>query len=46
MSVARMTSKRRDGLAFMCSTFIPSRTGSVQARTPGEPSTSTRQFGH
>ncbi len=46
MSVARMTSKRRDGLAFMCSTFIPSRTGSVQARTPGQPSTSTRQFGH
>ena len=25
---------------------MPSRTGSVQARTPGAPSTATRQFGH
>jgi hypothetical protein len=30
----------------MCSTFMPSRRGSVQARTPGAPSTATRQFGH
>jgi hypothetical protein len=27
-------------------TVIPERTGSVQARTFGTPSTSTRQFGH
>jgi hypothetical protein len=25
---------------------MPSRTGSVQARIPGAPSTETRQFGH
>ena len=30
----------------MCLTSIPCRTGSVHARTPGQPSTSTRQFGH
>ena len=30
----------------MCSTSMPSRTGSVHARTPGAPSTVTRQFGH
>ena len=30
----------------MCWTCMPSLTGSVQARTPGQPSTSTRQFGH
>jgi hypothetical protein len=41
-----MTSKSSDGDAFMCSTFMPSRTGSVQARTPGAPSTCTRQLGH
>src|SRR5215211_219989 len=41
-----MTSKSREGDAFMCSTLIPSRTGSVHARTPGAPSTCTRQFGH
>ena len=46
MSVARIASKRSEGRAFMCMTSIPSRTGSVQARTPGQPSTSTRQFGH
>ena len=45
-SVVRITSKPSDGDAFMCSTFIPSRTGSVQARTPGAPSTCTRQLGH
>ena len=30
----------------MCLTSIPCRTDSVHARTPGQPSTSTRQFGH
>ncbi len=46
MSVARIASKRSEGLAFMCFTFMPGLTGSVQARTPGQPSTSTRQLGH
>ena len=46
MSVARIASKSSDGVAFMCTTFMPSRTGSVQARTPGASSTCTRQFGH
>ena len=42
----RITSNSSDGSAFMCSTRMPSRTGSVQARTPGAPSTETRQLGH
>src|SRR3954462_11539640 len=46
MSVARMTSKSRFGVAFMWRTSMPSRTGSVHALTPGAPSTATRQFGH
>ena len=37
---------RATGCAFMCSTRMPSRSGSVQARTPGAPSTCTRQLGH
>ncbi len=45
MSVTDITSCSRLGRAFRCSTFAPSRTGSVQARTPGAPSTATRQFG-
>jgi len=46
MSTARIASNSSDGDAFMCSTRMPSRTGSVQARTPGAPSTETRQLGH
>ena len=46
MSVARIASKDSEGLAFMCLTRMPGLTGSVQARTPGQPSTSTRQLGH
>ncbi len=45
-SVARIASNSSEGDAFMCTTFMPSRTGSVQARTPGASSTCTRQFGH
>src|SRR6476620_1695029 len=41
-----MTSCSRLGEALRCSTAMPSRTRSVQARTPGAPSTATRQFGH
>ena len=41
-----MTSSSSDGEAFMWTTFMPSRTGSVQARTPGASSTCTRRFGH
>jgi hypothetical protein len=46
MSVARITSKPSDGHAFWCSTFIPSRIGSLHARTPGRPSTTTIEFEH
>ena len=45
-SVTDITSNSRLGRALRCSTRAPSRTGSVQARTPGAPSTATRQFGH
>ena len=33
-------------MALTCSTFIPSRTCSMQARAPGAPSTETMQLGH
>ena len=46
MSVARIASNSSDGDAFMCTTCMPSRTGSVQARTPGASPTWTRQLGH
>ena len=46
LSVAFITSSSSDGCAFMCTTCMPSRTGSVQARTPGASSTCTRQLGH
>ena len=39
-----MASKSSEGTAFWWVTRIPSRTGSTQARTPGSPSTVTRQF--
>ena len=41
-----MTSKSSPGVAFRCSTSMPARAGSVHARTPGAPSTATRQFAH
>ena len=40
-----MRSRSRPGVALRCSTRAPCCTGSVQARTPGAPSTATRQFG-
>ncbi len=39
-------SRSTDGHAFCRSTFMPSRTGSVHARTFGMPSTCIRQLGH
>ncbi len=41
----QVEAQRRRGV-HVGSTRMPARTGSVQARTPGQPSTSTRQFGH
>ncbi len=40
-----MTSSSSPGLAFTCSTRMPSLTGSTHARAPGAPSTATMQFG-
>ena len=44
MSDIRMTSKSSDGQAFWCSTTMPSRTTSLEARMPGAPSICTSEF--
>ena len=44
-STADIRSMSRPGCAFRCSTTAPARAGSVQARTPGAPSTATMQLG-
>ena len=41
-----MTSRSSEGDAFMWVTCMPSRTGSVQARTPGASPTCTMQLAH
>ena len=46
MSVARIASNSSDGSALTWVTVMPSRTGSVQARAPGAPSTAQMQLGH